>query len=110
MKKVLYIIGMCLIVGGIAVAICLLHNRKKKAHDMYQNCEEPEREKSSLTEPVYDDVKSLSIGSMYLRHDGAATIIRDSIETIRENVEVSENTNNDIDKVSVELDKMMNEG
>lgn len=101
---------MCLIIGCIAVAICLLHNRKKKAHDMNWDCEEPESEKSSLSEPVYDDVKNLSIGSMHLRHDGAATIIRDSIETIHENMEVSENINSEIDDVSVELDKMMSEG
>lgn len=121
MRKALYIIGTGLIIGGTAVAIHLLSNKKNKGYDMCHDCKYPENEKPSASDvtlsklspnqdkPVYENVKRSAIESMYARHEGAATIIRDSVDTICENVKVSENTNNEIDKVSVELNKMLSE-
>lgn len=119
MKKALYIIGAGLIIGS-AAAIYLL-NKKKKEHDVCHEYKELDKEQSHIAdvplakvvlnqeEPVYEDVISSANGNMYTRYEGAATIIRDSVEAIRENVKVSENTNNKIDEVSAELDKMLSE-
>lgn len=106
MKKALYIIGAGLIISS-AAAIYLLNKNKKEqspVDDATLATVVPNQE-----EPVYEDVKSSAIGNMYSRQEGAATIIRNSVEAIRENVKVSENTNNEIDEVSAELDKMLSE-
>lgn len=121
MKKALCVIGAGLLIGGTVATIYLL-NKKKEEHDACHEYKELEKEQSILADtlsavavpnqeeqPVYEDLKSSAIGNMYSRHEGAATIIRDSVETIRENVKVSENTNNEIDEVSAELDKMLSE-
>lgn len=120
MKKGLCIVGAVGLIIGAAIAICLLNN-KRKEHDAYPEYKEPEKKQVPVAdepltkaapvqeEPIYEDAKSSAIGSMYYRHEGAATIIRNSVETIRENVNVSENTNNEIDEVSAELDKMLSE-
>lgn len=122
MKKVLYSIGAGLVIGAAtATVVYLLSNKKKKECEVHYDYKEPDDEKTpvgneSLTEvspaeddPAYEEVKSSAIGKMYSRHEGAATIMRDSVETIRENVKVSESTNNEIDEVSIELDKMLSE-
>lgn len=120
MRKALCIIGAGLMIGGTAAIIYLLSN-KKKEHDTCYDCKEPEKKQSTVMdttltraeltkeEPVYEDAKNTAIGSMYSRHEGAAASMRESVETIRENVKVSENTNNEIDEVSAELDKMLSE-
>lgn len=122
MKKVFYFIGAGLVIGGIAAsAVYLLNSKKKKDCDSSHDYKVPGEErtpvdKETLTEvtitqdaPVYEDVKNSAIGSMYSRHEGAAIIMSDSVETIRENVKVSEGTNDEIDAVSAELDKMLSE-
>lgn len=122
MKKVLYVVGAGLVIGGAVIVIFLLNNKKKEqGHDEDSDCKEQDRKQSpvedvSLAEVVsaqeetkYDDVKSSAIGNMYSRHEEAATIIKDSVDTIRENVKVSADSNNEIDEVSAELDRMLKE-
>lgn len=121
MTKTLCIIGAGLIIGGTVATICLLSNKKKKEQNICHDCKEPEKAKSPVVEvpmtkvapvqekPVYEDVKNSVIGNIHSRHQGATAIIRDSVETIRENAKVSENINNEIDKASAELDKMLSE-
>lgn len=118
MKKVLEVIGVSLIVG---VAACLLlNNKKKKEHNVSADSKESENgfandislaksEFSQDDEPRYEEVKNSAIGDMYARHEDAASIIKESVDAIRENVIISEDTNNDIDQVSAELDKMLGE-
>ena len=120
MKKALWIVGVGLIIGGATMAIYLLKS-KKKEYDENTECKEPAKKQSPVEdmslkksattqeEPIYEDIKSSAIGSMYSRHEDAATIMRDSVEAIRENVKVSANTNNEIDEVSAELDKILSE-
>lgn len=120
MKKALWIVGVGLIIGGATMAIYLL-NSKKKEYDENTECKEPAKKQSPVEdmsskksattqeEPIYENIKSSAIGSMYSRHEDAATIMRDSVEAIRENVKVSANTNNEIDEVSAELDKILSE-
>lgn len=120
MKKVLGVIGISLIVG--VAAYLLLYNKKKEEHNVSADSKKSENQKGftndiSLTkseisqddEPGYEEVKSSAIGDMYARHEGAACIIKESVNAIRENVIISEDTNNDIDQVSTELDKMLGE-
>lgn len=98
-------------------------NNKKKKNVSEETCEyknfdhkvEEENDESSTDviiaqdEPVYEDVKSSAIGSMYSRHEGAATVMSDSVDVIRENIKVSEDTNDEIDDISAELDRMISE-
>lgn len=121
MKKVLYVVGAGLVVGAVTATLYWINNKKKKASE--EACEykkfddkfETEDSESSKDviiaqdEPVYEDVKNSTIGSMYSRHEGAATVVRDSVDAIRENIKVSENTNDKIDDISAELDRMISE-
>lgn len=120
MKKVFGVIGIGLFVG--VAAYLLLNNKKKEGHNVSADSKESENEKvfgndTSLAnsevfqddEPRYEEVKSSSIGDMYARHEGAASIIKESVDSIRENVKISEDANYDIAQVSMELDKMLSE-
>lgn len=113
MKKLLPVIGAGLTVGGVAMIIYLFSSKKKEC-----NYKEPKKEESlaldiTLTkaeEPEYKEAKRSAIGNLYSRHEGAATTIRDVVEIIRGNVKISENINNEIHKVTDELDKILSEG
>ncbi len=121
MKKVLYVVGAGLVAGAVATIFYFWVDKKKKVSEKVDECKnfndkvEEEKDESSSDviitqdEPVYEDVKSSSIGSMYSRHKDAATIMSDSVYAIRENIKVSESTNDEIDDVSAELDRMISE-
>lgn len=121
MKKVLYVVGAGLVAGAVATIFYFWVDKKKKVSEKVDECKnfndkvEEEKDESSSDviitqdEPVYEDVKSSSIGSMYSRHEDAATIMSDSVYAIRENIKVSESTNDEIDDVSAELDRMISE-
>lgn len=121
MKRILYVVGAGLIVGAIAATFYWMNNKKKKAskefceHKDFDDKVEVKSTESTKDviiaqdKPVYEDVKSSAIGSMYSRHGGAATIMSDSVGAIRENIKVSETTNDEINEISAELDKMISE-
>lgn len=121
MKKVLYVVGAGLVAGAVATIFYFWVDKKKKVSEKVDECKnfndkvEEEKDESSSDviitqdEPVYEGVKSSSIGSMYSRHEDAATIMSDSVYAIRENIKVSESTNDEIDDVSAELDRMISE-
>lgn len=110
--------GVGVIIGGAAMAIYLLSS-KRKEYDENTECKEPEKKQSPVEdmlltksattqkEPIYENIKSSAIGSMYSRHEDASITMKDSVEAIRENVKVSTDTNNEIDEVSAELDKLL---
>ncbi len=120
MKKELCMVGVGLIIGGAAMAIYLLSSRRKE-YDKNTECKEPDKKQSPVEdmpltkiaapqeEPIYENIKSSVIGNMYSRHEDAATVMKDSVQAIRENVKVSTYTNNEIDGVSAELDKLLSE-
>ena len=119
MKRVLYIVGAGLVVGAVAVTFYWM-KKKKASEETYEHkkfddkfdAENSESSKDVIVaqeEPVYEDVKSSAIGSMYSRHEGAATVMKDSVDAIRENIKVSEKTTDEIDEISAELDKMISE-
>ena len=122
MKKVFYFIGAGLIIGGIAAsAVYLLNSKKKKKCDSSNAHKVSDEEitpvdKEALREvtvtqdePVYENFKNSVIGSVCSRHKSAAQIMSDSSKTICRNVKVSDDTNDEIDAVSAELDKMLSE-
>ena len=119
MKKVLYVVGAGLVVGAVAATIYYVNKKKaseevgehKKSDDKLgtENSEFSKDVIIAQDEPVYEDVKSSAIGSMYSRHEGAAHVMSDSVDAIRKNFKVSEDTNAEIDDISAELDKMISE-
>lgn len=119
MKKVLYVVGAGLVVGAVAATFYWMKKKKvseetcehKKFDDKFEadNSESSKDVIIAQDEPVYEDVKSSAIGSMYSRHEGAATVMSDSVDAIRENIKVSEDTNDEIDDISAELDRMISE-
>lgn len=58
---------------------------------------------------MYEDRKSFTIGSILSGHEGALATISDSVDPIRENVDVAEDTNDKIDNASAELDRIISE-
>ena len=121
MKKVLCVIEAGLVVGAVAATLYCMNNKKKKVseeaceHKKFDDKFETENSESSKDviiaqdEPVHEDVKSSAIGSMYSRHEGLANVMSDSVDAIRENIKVSEDTNAEIDDISAELDRMISE-
>ncbi len=122
MNKFFCIVGICSVVGAVsASAVYLLSNKKNKGcrtnYDFKDHNNENMTTGNELStnvtftqdKPWFDDVKSSAIESMYSRHEDAAIAISDSIEEIRENIKVSESTNDEINEVSAELDKMLSE-
>ena len=122
MKNFLYVVGAGLVVGSVVTIFCFLNNIKKKnaaeetfAYKNFEDKDEEENGKSSTDviitqdEPVDNYIKSSAIGSIYSRHKGAATVMRDSVDAIRENIKVSKDTNTEINNISAELDKMISE-
>lgn len=118
MRKTLFFIGVGMIASIIA-ATYILRGKKKENNDSRGIKEQDKAiptDEGTLTEDhpimedaVYEDVKRSSVGNIYSRHKDAATIIRDSVETIRNNAKVSEDTNKEIDEVSAEFEKMLSE-
>lgn len=119
MKKFLYVVGAGVFVGAVAATFYFLNSKKKKPSEKayeYKSFNDKVEEDESLTavtiaqdKPMYENVKSSAIGSMYSRHEGAATIMSDSVDAIRENIKVSERTNDEIDDISAELNGMISE-
>lgn len=121
MKKILYVVGAGLAVSAVAATFYFLNRKKKESSKNtceYKNSNDngvEEKDKFSTDaiivqdEPAYEDAKSSAIGSMYSRHEGAANIMRDSVDAIRENIKVSEHTSNELDDISAGLDRMISE-
>lgn len=119
MKKILYVVGAGVFVGAVAATFYFLNSKKKKPSEKayeYKSFNDKVEEDEYLTDvtiaqdkPMYENVKSSAIGSMYSRHEGAATIMSDSVDAIRENIKVSERTNDEIDDISAELNGMISE-
>lgn len=122
MKKMISFVGAGLAIGAIAsVTLYLLNDKKKKKCEVCCDSDVPvvdkrQSDKDTLTEvtvdrnkPTYAEVKSSAVENMYSRHEEAATIMRDSVEAVRENVSISKDVNDEIDAVSDELEKMLSE-
>lgn len=120
MKKALCIIGAGLVAGGTALAY--LCTKLKGKTSRYYDCRDTDPQKTPASNVFVDKnegiqaevfcegTKSSSIGTMYSRHEDAAATVKDSVETIRANVKISENIKHELDEVSGVLDEMLREG
>lgn len=121
MKKVLYIVGAGLAIGAVVAGFYWMNSKKDKTSEgVHKNKTPYDKFEGKNSEPskevivpqddiAYEDVKNSSIGNMYSRHEGAATVMRESVDAIRKNIHVSDGTNDEIDDISAELDKMISE-
>ena len=113
-------VGLGLIIGGSAMTI-FLWKKNKNSCDGRPACKEANPEHSSVqntslikvtplqAETTYENIKNSVFGDMYSRHKDAAILIKDSIESIRENTTISARTNDELDEITAELDEMMSE-
>lgn len=112
MKKALYL-GAGLLIGSAATIYLL--NKTKIENPLKQSKQDSTTDEPvtkivlNQKEPVYEEIKNSTIGNLYSRHNEASNTMKDSIETIRENVKVSEDINDELKAVSAELDKMLGE-
>lgn len=117
MKKLLEIVGISLIAGAV---VYILLSKNKKANNTVPKGTSDENtiaDSTSLAEkPVVhdneaglDEVKASAVGNMYRRHEDAVGIMKESVDSVLENVQIPEGLNNDIDQLSAELDKMLSE-
>ena len=108
------------VVAGIIGAIAINLIEKQIEKSMKRNNVDSQIKKSNeilnqqyqvqvVSEAKMEYTKSTAIGSIFSRHEDAASTVRANVETIRKNLKVPTETNNEIDEVSAELDKMMNE-
>ena len=115
MKKVFYIIGVGIVAGTVvATAAHFLMCKGKKGsrldHDPGEESVFADDGASTEGSIIHGDTyRNSTIGSMCSRHKDAAIIMNDSVEQIRENIKAFESTNNEIDELSAELDKMLSE-
>ena len=63
----------------------------------------------AINEVKLEQIKTTVASDIHNRHVFVANEMRNSVETIRDNIKVSVSTNNKIDEVSAELDKMLGE-
>lgn len=105
MRKSIGII-VCSIVVGIMATYLLM--RKKK---ILSNTEgiSIERDRDNQENEKYKNMKGSAIGNIYSRHEDAATLMKESIEVIHENINVTDNTNQEIKQEFEELEKMLSE-
>ena len=116
MKKALYI-GAGLIIGS-ATTIFLL-NKNKLQNDMHQNrikskqaTETNEiviKDVVNRNDSEYEDMKNSIVESVSIRHNDASSIMKESVEKIRENSKVTDRINKEIEEISMDLDKMLGE-
>lgn len=111
MKKILGIVGVALVAGAVAYTV-IDRNRRKN--------EIVRKDKGSLIENQNDEYSFIendeelknskidTLNTISLRHDEAATIMRESIENIEKMNNDIEN-NSDLIQISRELDEMLGE-
>ena len=120
MKKLIYVcIGM--LIGCILAIKYKLADKKDvfKGSNMQENIERTENgvAETSVSEMIldkeaetYEKDKKSTIEELHSRHESVAIIMNESVNAIRKNIKVSDNTNSQIDEISDELDKMLSEG
>lgn len=121
MKKTMYIVGACLVIGSITV-ICMTSKKKSKqsTKDFREELkmEKPLPKKQALAEIVPNEQKngykcdcaeSEAVKNIYARHKDMAEIVQNSVGVVCKNTKISEKTNQEIDAVSAELDAMLSE-
>lgn len=122
MKKVFCFAGAGFAIVTVAVIVMnTLRTREKNGVKLDSECDVSGEGDSSVQEIAlteekvvqdttsYEDEKNYAAGSIHSRHQDTAAIMKDSLNAIHENVKAVEETNNKIDDVSDELERLLNE-
>lgn len=109
MKKFLEAIGVGLIAG---VAVYLLMN-KKSNNDVQSdsaNADVPINRNDAFAENgELQESKASSLGQIYVRHQDAAEIIKEAVDTIDSATNLYNNVDDDLEQISNELDDLLDE-
>lgn len=110
MKKTFAILGVGFVAGAVAFAIW----HKKKMVDTSTTTAEKENPGSEIVNKVAsvndaDNAKNTAASVMTERHEEAAQIMKDTVDIICKNSEVSENEGNELEQISTELDELLSE-
>lgn len=120
MKKILGIIGIGLITG-VTVYALLSKTKKTKVNINIRHEKNPGDVSSANTVSIInrndihsehdglEDVKDSAVGTMSARHKEASNIIKDAVDIISSKTEIPADENRDLDQLSDELDKLLNE-
>lgn len=116
MKKMVGIIGVGLVVG-VAVYVVWNANKKAKADDVSKKTNKKEYiddiplkngfGNTSVNEEEFIIVKSNSAEEIATRHEVAEEIIKDAVDIICKRSEVPENENEELERISDELDELL---
>ena len=111
MKKTFAILGIGFVAGAVTFAI--LH-KKKMADTSSTNNSEKESTGSEIankTSSVNDAdlAKSAAASVMIERHEEAAQIMKDAVDIICKNSDISGDAGQELDQISAELDELLSE-
>ena len=111
MRKIWTIIGLGVAVGMAAYAIW---EKSSKTTNVPREenvvTEEPRHETNTSTgEKNINEERNTVADSMTVRHMEAAQIMKDAVDVICKRSEVSENETEELDRISKELDNLLNE-
>ena len=105
---------MGLIISASVVGI-LSFCKKRKVSNKHQNNDEVKDdgeldEKLLLQEKITcRNIQNTISDTISFRHKEAAGIVEDTVKNIQKQVEISTNTNEEIDRIAAELDEMLSE-
>ena len=104
---------------AVAIAIYLLNrnSKEKLSNACYREARELEsvdslflsNDLTEQNESVIDSIEKSSFAKIYARHEDASITIKSAVETIRDNVKISLENNDEIDAISKEIDKIIGE-
>lgn len=117
MKKILGIIGIGLVAG---TTIYLFFNKKNKRKKYIvddkikqeNNLLNSDLSTTNYTSSLYDefdDFKSSVASNVSIRHKEASNIMNEAVDNIFKRTQISEDENNNLDKISNELDELLSE-
>lgn len=116
MKKIWAIIGLGVAVGAAAYVIWEKAAKVKNDAENTPDEKVTQTSKENTVQPVAadgvdgtDEARNMAANSMSERHEEAAQIMRDAVDMIYRRSEVSEDETAELDRISRELDNLLNE-
>lgn len=110
MKKTFAILGVGFVAGAVAFAVW--HKKKMVETSTTTNSEKENSGSESVNNSSVNDAdlaKKTAASVMTERHEEAAQIMKDTVDIICKNSEVSENEGNELEQISSELDELLSE-
>lgn len=116
MKKLLGIIGIGL-VAGLSFSF-FLNKKEKKKNNINTHLDDFSQDNTvsvvkqndnHVDNTEFEYVKASSIGNVYSRHEEASKIMKEAVDIICSRMEIFEDENSDLNKISDELDELLRE-